>query len=379
MAILAALLLCAVAYLWGYPHMEASLFKTEVSTTEVSLLSPSQGAVDLTTTGYVVAERSSKVGAKVPGRLATVLVKEGDVVKAGAVLATLEDVDQRAALSTARARLLSARARAQAARANLAEGQIRATRERTLAIRGAAAMASAQDQEARVKALDELVRAADTEIGASEAEVSAAGQSLSQMTITAPMAGTVVTRPLRPGELVGPGTAPVLELADFSSLVVETDVPEGRLGRVRPKAPCEISLDAFPGKRLRGETLEIVPRVNRAKATVLVKVRFSDPTEGVLPDMAARVSFLQSALSAQAMKEAPRLVVPQSAVAERGGSKVVFVIDGDRVRMTPVALGPPFAGGFELKGPPTLLAGTRLVASPPPVLQDGRKIKERSE
>jgi RND family efflux transporter MFP subunit len=246
-------------------------------------------------------------------------------------------------------------------------------------------MSSAQDQDARVKALGEAVRAADAEAGAADAETRAMGTNLDLLTIVAPIDGTIITRPLRPGELVGPGATPILEMADFTSLVVEVDVPEGRLGRVKPAGPCEIVLDAYPARRFRGQTIEILPRVNRAKATVAVKVKFSDPTDGderVLPDMAARVSFLQKALDDKAIKDPPRLVVPTAAVVERDGSKVVFVVDrdnADRVRMMPILLGAPFAGGFELPPGSPLSAGSKLVSAPPPLLKDGSKIKERND
>ena len=119
----------------------------------------------------------------------------------------------------------------------------------------------------------------------------------------------------------------------------EADVPEARLGLVKPEAPAEIILDAFQDKRFRGKVKEITPRVNRSKATVVVKVSFTDPSDGVLPEMAARVSFLSKPIEAEALKQKPKTVVPGAAVVERGGEKVVFVIDQGKVRMTPVALG----------------------------------------
>src|SRR5205814_478414 len=83
--------------------------------------------------------------------------------------------------------------------------------------------------------------------------------------------------------------------------------PEGRLSKVKVSGPTEIVLDAYPDRRLRGEVTEIVPKVDRAKATVMVKVRFIDPHDGVMPDMAARVSFLQSALDEASMQQPAKL------------------------------------------------------------------------
>ena len=70
--------------------------------------------------------------------------------------------------------------------------------------------------------------------------------------------------------------------------------------------PCEIVLDAYPTKRFRGKAHEITPRVNRTKATVTVKVAFVDDREGVMPDMAARVSFLSEELDKAELKAPPK-------------------------------------------------------------------------
>jgi HlyD family secretion protein len=132
-------------------------------------------------------------------------------------------------------------------------------------------------------------------------------------------------------------------------------------------------LDAYPEKRYRGAVKEITPEVDRAKATVIVKVGFADETTGVLPDMSARVSFLEKELDQEALKIPPKTVVPGSAVTERAGGKVVFQIESGKVRMVAVQLGPAFGSGFELvKGP---AAGTQVVSDPPQALADGQSIK----
>ncbi|MBI4508011.1 MAG: efflux RND transporter periplasmic adaptor subunit [Deltaproteobacteria bacterium] len=381
---LVAILVVSLAVLGGTylvvsSYLRAKLFKTEVRVTEVALVSPAQAQVELASTGYVVPQLVSKVGANVAGRIARVAVKEGDTVKAGQVLVELEDIDQRTAIATARSRAAAAKARALAARANMAEAVLQADREHTLVERGVAPPANAADLDARVHSLKQAAGAADAEARAAEAEIQALAVNLKHMTIHAPMDGKVVTKPAEVGELVGPlaGSGPILELADFGTLLVETDVAEARLSMVKVGAPCEIVLDAMPSKRHRGQAVEISPRVNRAKATVMVRVKFLDDMTGVLPDMAARVSFLAMELDAQAMKEPPKLVVPGTAVADRAGTKVVFVLDGDRVRMTPVVLGSSSGYGVELRqGPP---AGTRIVNTPPPNLVDGTRVKERTE
>jgi len=118
---------------------------------------------------------------------------------------------------------------------------------------------------------------------------------------------------------------------------------------------------------------EITPRVDRAKATVMVKVAFADAAEGVLPDMSARVSFLQKELDEKELATPPKIVVPSSALVERAGGKVVFVVEEERVRMVPVKLGPAFGTGYELVDGPR--PGTQVVQTPPETLVDGQKVK----
>src|SRR5262249_42296301 len=146
-----------------------------------------------------------------------------------------------------------------------------------------------QDLEAHQKSLQEEVRAAQSEAQAAQAEINPMRVGLEDHTIVSPISGTVISKPVEVGELVGPQVN-IAEIADFDSQLVETDVPEARLYQIKPGTPCEIVLDAYPGKRYRGSAVEIGRRVDRAKATVKVKVKFVDPMEGVLPDMSARTS-----------------------------------------------------------------------------------------
>ena len=290
-------------------------------------------------------------------------INEGSKVKAGDVIVKLDDAEQLAAIASARARAAGSKARL-----TEIDGQYR--REKALAEQGASARSVVEDLESRRAA-------ADADVAAAQAEVHALEVNLQYATIKAPIDGVVLGKPVEVGELVGPGTAPVAELADFASLQIETDVPEGRLHLIDKGSPAEVVLDAYPSKRYRGEVAEISPRVNRAKATVVVKVKFVDTMENVIPDMAARVSFLSAPLDAAAMKEPPKIVIPASAIAERGGSKVVFRVEDGRARMVPVTLGAAVGNGFEVvQGPKD---GSRVVANPSSKLADGDTIKEKTK
>src|SRR5262249_49166906 len=102
---------------YGKPMVEAKVFKPEVEVTQIVVVSPAQAQATVTSTGSVVPQRVSKVGAKSPGRIKAMKVKEGDVVTEGQVLAELEGADLRAQLSAAKAKVLTARAQVQTAKA----------------------------------------------------------------------------------------------------------------------------------------------------------------------------------------------------------------------------------------------------------------------
>lgn len=370
-------------YALGKPYLEAKVFKTEVALTEIALVSPAQASIELTSTGYVIAQSDAKVGAKIGGKVSQVFVKQGSTVKAGDVLFEIDPLDHNANIASAVSQSSAARARVEAARANLKEIEIQAARARSLAEKGVAPASNAEDLDARAAALREQVNAAGAEVKAANALVAALRVNLDSYTVKAPIGGKIVNRPPEVGEYVGPQPAGVavdmggVEIADFTSLMVETDVPEQRLSLVKLGGPAEIVLDAYPARRYRGKAIEVTPKVNRAKATVTVKVEFVDEKDGVLPEMSARVSFLSSELDKAAMQAPPKTVVPSSALATVNGARVVYVVDDGKVRIVPVTLGPAFGSGFELvKGP---AAGTRVVKEPRPELADGQSIKERAE
>jgi HlyD family secretion protein len=363
-----------VGAVYGLKAAQGSLLKPEVEITEIGWVSPAQATIDLTSTGYVVPQRTAKVGAKVTGRVTKVGVREGQDVKMGDLLFELDPTDQKSAVASAQARVAAASARAQTARAQLAEQKAQYEREKRLAATGAVGQATVDDLALHVSSIEAQVKAADADIVAAQAEASALSVTLGSFKVFSPIDGVATTKPSEVGDVVGPLSV-LVELVDFGSLLVETDVPEARIGVVKKGGPCEVVFDAYPDKRQRGEVAEIGPRMNRAKATGLVKVKLLDDAVPMRPEMAARVSFLAKALDAAEMKEPPKIVVPDAALADRAGAKIVFVVDGDKVHAVTVSLGEALAGGFVLKDGPK--PGTRLVKNPPPTLSDGQSIKEK--
>ena len=119
-------------------------------------------------------------------------------------------------------------------------------------------------------------------IAVAQANYRAAQVEVEQTLIRAPFDGVVLTKNANVGDVITPfssalgSQAAVVTMADMSTLEVEADVSESSVGKVRLEQACEIQLDALPDTRFRGVVSRMVPTVDRAKATVTVKIRFVD-------------------------------------------------------------------------------------------------------
>jgi RND family efflux transporter MFP subunit len=335
-----------------------------VRLTPATMVSPIRSGAVLIASGYVVAQRKAAVASKGTGRLVYLGVVEGDRVRAGQVIARIEDADVQADLARAQANLALSRAELHDAERSLA-------RERLLMDSNFTSQASYDAAETRY----ERVKAG---IAVAEAALQSARVALENTVIRAPFDGTVLTKNADVGEVVAPlaGSAfsksAVVTIADLGSLQVEADVAESNLEAISPGQPCEIVLDANPDVRYPGVVAKIVPTADRAKATVQVKVAFRSYDARVLPEMSAKVHFLPRP-SRVAVDTLPVLVVPRTAVAERNGRSVVFVVDRGRAAEVPVVVGRDVGSSVAIRE--GLTPGVQVVDSVGTRLRGGAKVK----
>ncbi|TLY33141.1 MAG: efflux RND transporter periplasmic adaptor subunit [Ignavibacteria bacterium] len=341
-----AMFLALVAFVF----IRTSLGSAEsVELATVSFVSPSQSNEILTASGYIVAQQKAAVASKATGRIVFLGHHEGDNVRKGDIIARIESADVEAALAQAQAELALARADREDAQRSLERSQAMLSRE----------LISQAEFDA-AKARSDRVRAT---IQSKEAAVRAAGVQVENTRIRAPFDGTILTKNADVGEVVAPFAAgassrvAVVTIADMSSLEVEADVSESNIERIAVEQPCEIALDAYPDKRYRGTVDKIVPTADRAKATVLTKIRFLERDSRVLPEMSAKVHFLAKGSSGSASSK-PRLVVDSTAIVVRDGRKVAFSLRGDEASAVRVELGDPIGRFSEILS--GLSAGDRV-------------------
>jgi HlyD family secretion protein len=349
----------------------------EVDVATVSLVYPSQTFSLLNASGYVVAQRKAAVSSKATGRLEWLGVEEGSVVKSGQLLARLENRDVAAVKEQALANLATSRSALEQARVEQKDAARNLARSRELVAQGIISQADYDTAQARYDRDRAATAGALTSINSAQAALRGAEASLDYTHIRAPFDGVVLTKNADVGDIVSPlaaaanAKAAVVTLADMGSLEVEADVSESNLAKVRPGQPCEILLDALPETRFRAVLHTVVPTADRSKGSVMVKVRFLDKDPRILPEMSAKVAFLERPVGPG--EGTPRVALPPAASVTRDGKSVVFVVKGDRVVQTPVTLGARVGDLVQvLSG---VKAGERVALKPLEKLHDKSRVK----
>lgn len=347
-----------------------------VETAAVTTAYPSQAVTLLNATGYVVAQRKAAVASKATGRLEWLGVTEGSRVRKDEVIARLENRDVTAQRDQAAANVKVAAANLEQTRAELRDAEANLRRSQDLAAKSYISGSALDSALARFDKARAGVQSGEASLAVAQASLQVAEVALDQTLIRAPFDGVVLTKSANVGDNITPFSqaadtkGAVVTIADMDTLEVEADVAESSLGKIKVGQPCEIQLDAIPDHRFPGVIQRIVPTVDRAKATVLVKIRFLERDSRVLPDMSAKVAFLEREVSAADRQ--PVTVVPKQAIVERNGAPAVFVVKDGRAVLTRVEGGRSIGDLVQVAG---VAAGERVIVKPLDRLADGDRVK----
>jgi RND family efflux transporter MFP subunit len=348
---------------------------------EVSGSGASGGASLLDASGYVVARRQATVSSKITGKVLEVLIEEGQRVAANQVLARLDDSNSRARLQQADAQIAQAEASLQAAQTALNDARPIYQREQQERSQALISAQTFDGEKATYNAALAAVAVAQRLVAVARANLVVAQREQDDTVVRAPFAGVVTVKAAQPGEMVSPISAGggftrtgIGTVVDMDSLEVEVDVNENFINRVRAGRPASIRLNAYPDWEIPGEVIAIIPTADRSKATVKVRVAFKHRDERILPEMGARVAFLEDARTDNGHQNArPGVIVPAAAVQASGETGSVFVLRDDRVEERTVKLGAQSAQGQTvLSG---VDAGTKLAVAVTGKLSDGEKIR----
>ena len=302
----------------------------------------------LDASGYVVALREATVSAKSIYKVSEVVVQEGQTVKRGELLATLDDSNARAALEQSRAQVKQLEAALAAARLAADDARPSFLRNRAQLAEGLISPESFDASKTSYDAAQTAVLVAMENLSVAKATVQINQRYEDDTVIKAPFDGVVTVKSAQPGEIVSPqflGGGGIAKVVDMDSLEVDVDVGENFINRVYSKQPAVITLNAYPDWQIPADVIAVIPTADRAKATVKVRIGFKVKDSRIVPEMGARVSFLGTSPGT------PGVVLPAEAVQISGNSGIVFVISGNAVERRAVRLGARTADGL------TILAG----------------------
>jgi len=315
----------------------------------------------LNASGYITPRRRATIAAKITGRVTSVMFDEGTRVTEGQLLATLDDSDARRALDSAKADRDSAQAAIADFEVQLRNAEIELRRTQQLVKEGVQTQQALDSAVTTADSLRAKINLAKQQVAATEARIREQQQAVDNCTIRAPYAGIVVSKDAQVGEMVSPVSAGggftrtgIATIVDLHSNEIEVDVSESYIAKVQPNQPVTAILDAYPDWSIPAKVRTVIPTADRQKATVKVRISFTDDGHmrlidpatqpRILPDMGVKVTFLEEekpkAVADKSAAAAPVVaLVPQAAIHQDNSSKFVFVVKGDTLERRGVSVG----------------------------------------
>jgi len=316
--------------------------------------------------GTLRAAETSQLAAQMMGNIVEVRVREGDHVQRGQVLAVIDGAQPRAALDRATGADLAALQETSASESDFTLAEATFKRYQTLYDRKSVSPQEFDEIRARYQAAQarrEMARAGQAQ---AKAALQQARTALGYTHIVAPFDGLVTDKKADVGTLASPGM-PIFTVEDPRRYRLEATVNETDLRYVRPGQQVSVLVDALGDRELKGKVIQIVPAADPASRSFLVKVELpSDPA--LRSGLFGRAQFTRG--------ERMALLIPRTAIVERGQLQGIFVLDQQRVAgLRYVTLGKPSAQQVEVLA--GLQPGEMLIGDPGSRELSGKKIESR--
>jgi RND family efflux transporter MFP subunit len=375
------------SYLNRSPEVEVATARKPIGNGPVGVLNAS---------GYVTPLRRATIAAKITGRVTRVFFDEGTHVTEGQLLATLDDSDARRALDSAKADRDASQAAIADLEVQLRNAQIELHRAQELQKSGIQTQQALDNAQMSADSLRAKIALAKQQVIAGNARINEQEQAVANCTIRAPFAGIAVSKDAQVGEMVSPNSAGggftrtgIATLVDLHSNEVEVDVNESYIAKVSPGQPVNAVLDAYPEWVIPGKVRTVIPTADRQKATVKVRISFTEPDHvrlfdpardpRILPDMGVKVTFLEreDASKKNANKAPVMAMVPGSAVHGQGQSAYVFVVKDRTVERRGVTVGGTVGSDVEIVA--GLQPDTAVVVKGPDSLRDGESVQVKQQ
>ena len=336
--------------------------------------------------GTVQAVLSAQLASQVMGTITRVNVHEGDHVRRGEVLVSIDEAQQQAAYTSAKAGLQASQESIAAADADYALAE--STMKRYQMLYDKKSVSPQEYDEVKTKLAAAKARRDAAHAGRTQAEagVSQASTVMSFTKVRAPFDGIVVAKLAEPGAMAAPGV-PLLVVEDPSRFRLEAQVDESKMGSVRLGETVPVVIDAIGEQPIDGKVTQIVPAADPSSRTFTVKIDLpSNPTlspktgdkggasgekggapgSPLIPKEGISGPPMRSGLFGRArfpQGERQSILIPKSAVVNRGQLQAVYVVGSDQLAsLRFVTLGA--ASGDQVEVLSGLQSGDRIVAQP---------------
>lgn len=338
----------------------------ESMTARVVKSSRVEAQVELRATGTVHARETAVISAQVMGRIAQVLVRAGDGVRAGETLVVLDGAAQQASAAQAQAAISTAQNQQAAAESNAGLAASTLARYRQLQSQRSVSPQEMDEVTRRAQAAEAQLEAAKAQTQAAREQAAAAQTMLGYTRIAAPFAGVVTARAADPGTMAAPGM-PLLQIDRSGPLQLQAAVDESAIATVHVGMKVPVTVDGLPQPRL-GKVAEVMPVADPSSHSFVVKLDL--PLSNQL-----RAGMYGWAEFPRGTHQA--IVVPRSAVVTRGSLECAYVLDGNGVaQLRYLTLGTAHGDLVEvLSG---VAAGERLVDTPEDRDLAGKRIVARN-
>lgn len=320
--------------------------------------------------GSLVYAEQIQLRSEVTGRVARVLVREGERVARGQLLMQLDQEAFLADLEVSRAGVQAATLEVQSRTARLADLTQQLERQRQLKARGLIGADGFTQLQSQVRIAEIAVQSAEVAVTQARAQRALSEDRLRRSDFLAPIDGLVVSVDVKPGETVIAGTlnivgSDLMVIADPRQLLAELRVDEADIARIGAEQPVAVYAAAHPDQPLQGKVLEIGSSArqigNKPGLAFRVRVALDASELPLFPGMSCRAEI-------QTQQGADSLHVPVAAVRQDAAGSYVWRVraDGglDRVAVTPgIANDDDQAVTGELRAGETVVVGPGRVAS----------------
>lgn len=266
--------------------------------------------------GELMADRSASVRAEVPGSVVQVFVEVGQNVAAGTALARIDATTASAAELSARTGVTATEAQAAQAKKEL---------DRSERLNAAGAIADRDLENARLTYSTTMAQLANVKSAYAQAN-----KQLSNATVRAPFAGVVAAKAVSAGDVVSPGAA-LFTVVDPKSMRLEAAVPAAQIGQIRVGQPVAFAVSGYGDRKFTGRVTRVSPVADPTTRQVQILASIPNNAGTLVGGL-----FAEGRVNAESRTA---LVLPATAIDQRGATPAVMRVRGGRVERVTVTLG----------------------------------------